>query len=280
MIEKIKSLRHDLMAKYRVWDAHRDPTFPPILVYQMGKVGSSTVVRSLKGVVPNRVFHFHCLSDQLAINKRTHEEAGRPTPYNTSLQDTLLEFMKKNPVQRYKIITLVRDPIAFFVSNLFQNPWLVGENIYSETGDIDAVKAALYLNQKIQYPNAFEYLNNWFDRELNSVFDIDVFAEDFPKDQGYAFYHNERADVLLIRLEDLDTKWSEAISGLLDIDGAIPLEYGNVRKESSDAIAYRQTLDALRIDIQTCEKIYAGRLARHFYSDSMIEKMKSKWCSA
>lgn len=81
----------------------------PILVWQMGKVGSSTVLNSLnKARLGAAVFHVHLLNDALLqkgeLFRKSVHWRSKGYLYNGALSEQLLHGNK-----RWKIIPLVRD---------------------------------------------------------------------------------------------------------------------------------------------------------------------------
>jgi len=245
----------------------------------MGKVGSNSVCTSLREArIPNPILQLHYLSADIAKAIEMHINAGiYPPPYHLLLGRATRKIFIRDPSLSCKIISLVRDPIARVISGLFENPHFAGENIKTQNGAIDSEKALKYLARKICEPSTFKYTNEWFDRELKQVFNIDVFEYPFPVDTGYAVYRNARAEVLLIRLEDLTSKGGVAISQFLHLDVPLVIQQANSRNESKDSKAYQQVLDNIRISPAICKQIYSSRLARHFYSNSMVERFISRW---
>ena len=255
---------------------------PPVLVYQMGKVASSTVCASLKASgLRNSVLHLHFLSRDLPNHIETHKRAGiHNIPYHLMLSKAVREILLRSEDRLCKVITLVRDPIAFVVSDIFQNPKFAKENIERTDGTISVEKVNDYLRRELSEPDAIGYPDGWFDRELKRVFGIDVFAEPFPKDLGFEVYKGKRVEVLLLRVEDLSSKGAEAISRFLGIRRPIDLKQCNVRNSSNDSRQYESLLNTFSIDESMCRAIYSCRLVKHFYSEEMIDLFVSRWTKA
>jgi hypothetical protein len=269
------------------WEASRafsDPSTPPILVYQMGKVGSWTVHDAIKrSGISSRVLHVHYLSDDLPRHREAHERAGMPAPYyHVFLGEAVRRVLSRQPGGPCKIISLVRDPIAFVVSDLFQNPYFAREIVQNEDGTIDPERAASYLVRSLSRPTDFhklQYVNSWFDRELKQIFGIDVFAEPFPSEQGYAIYSHGNVSALVIRLEDLSRMGPSALGSFLGLQRPVSIRKRNTRESSYDGNTYQKVLNKIALDSSTCHEIYSSRLVRHFYSESMIRDFIAKWTS-
>ncbi len=257
---------------------------PPILIYQMGKVGSSTVYKTLKdAALPNSIFHLHFLSNVLIEAREHHIKGGiYPPPYHIYLGESIRKFIKRNTHCPCKIISLVRDPIAMVVSNVFQNPYFAKENLYTCDNTIDPEKVVKVLDQYLRKQFKTDsyvdsYIYKWFDRELKQVFDIDVFAKPFPRNVGYVSYKKDEVEALVIRLEDLSQKGPRAITEFMGLNNLLVLKQANIRNESKDAIPYRQVLKKIRLDLSLCKEIYSNRFVKHFYSEEMVQQFISKW---
>jgi hypothetical protein len=252
---------------------------PPILIYQMGKVGSSTVYKSLKNTpLSNSVLHLHFLSTDLPKIKERYKKAGKyPPPYHIYLGESVRKILCRNPNLPCKIISLVRDPIAVVVSSLFQNPHLAPLSLTTDKNTIDPEKVIRYLDRKLREPTTFSYVNEWFDRELKRVLDVDVFAKPFPVDVGYAVCRNKNVEALVIRLEDLSQRGPKAISEFLNLDATFVLEQSNVRNELMGGESYLQVLRRISLTPSLCREIYSSKFVKHFYNEAMIEQLVSKW---
>lgn len=265
-------------ASHEASAAFADVTNPPILVYTMGKVGSSTVCSSLHAAsLPNPVLHLHFLSADLPRHRQTHQDAGIwPLPDHLYLGDAIRRQLLKNRNFPVKIISLVRDPVAFLISGLFEVPQFAEESVFNDTGTVDPHKAAAYLNRKLADPDAFGYVFNWFDKELKAVFGIDVFATPFPVESGYAVYRQGSAEALVLRLEDLSAQGPQAIADFLGLDEPLILKHENVRADLTEKTAYQQVQEGVLLDPEMCRKIYATDFVKHFYSEAMIRTFIAK----
>ena len=102
---------------------------PPLLLYQMGKVGSKTIRRSLKPLELDRpVFHVHFLSPDRV--EQTEKERRK---YLGTDKEHLLkhvwqyQYLRKrmesdlDGQRKWKIVTLTREPIGRNISTFFEN---------------------------------------------------------------------------------------------------------------------------------------------------------------
>lgn len=255
---------------------------PPVLVYQMAKVGSATVVRSLQQADPERVvLHVHFLSAEMlggvgALHVKSKGNFG--LPYDWHLGRALAERIEKlGRALRVHVVTLVRDPIAREVSGLFQNPEFASIQLRDRHGRYDVERTIALLEKSLCAEDACHYVHTWFDRELRATFGIDVFATAFPKEQGWTVLCNERARVLVLRMEDLDRSLGPALAEFLGLDGEPKLASGNLRSERAEGSDYRAVLAGFRLPRGVCERIYGHRFSRHFYSDAMLAEFTERW---
>jgi hypothetical protein len=115
-----------------------------ILVYTMGKVGSSTVYQTLRANnVSQIIYHLHFLSQENIVRiSEKYKRAGIPQKRVKIRQllrgdiDHLTASKALNNIphaRRWYIVSLVRDPVSTFLSHVFQNPtihrpYLLGDN--------------------------------------------------------------------------------------------------------------------------------------------------------
>ena len=278
-IKPLHAIGNILKASSEAKFAFSNPNYPPIIIYQMGKVGSSTVHKSLMcASVSNPIFHLHFLSQDITKHRQTHKKAGiSPSPYNFYLGEAIRKQFDKNQGFPVKIISLVRDPIAFIISDLFQNPNFAGESILNDRGSIEPKKASKYIDHKLRDPNAFTYIYEWFDRELKAVFDIDVFATPFPSETGYAVYSKTNVEAMVIRLEDLSEKGPKAIADFLSLDAPLVLKQSNIRTNSKENKVYRQVRESVSLTYSVVEKIYSSKFVKHFYNETLINEFILNW---
>jgi hypothetical protein len=254
----------------------------PVLVYQMGKVGSSTVVRSLQQADPEQVvLHVHFLSPEMlsGVGARHVQSKGYfGLPYDWHLGRALGERIEElDRSLQVQVVTLVRDPIAREVSGLFQNPEFASAELRDRHGRYDVERTVEFLENTLCAADTCDYVHNWFDRELRATFGIDVFAAPFPKQRGWTLLCNERARVLVLRMEDLDRTLGPALVEFLGLDEEPKTASDNVRSERPEGSDYRDVVAALRLPQRVCERIYSHRFSRHFYSDAMLAEFSLRW---
>jgi hypothetical protein len=258
----------------------------PLIVFQMGKVGSTAIVHSLKALCLDRpIYHVHFLTREgiaeaqrvyAAAHPQAQRGSGMARSRHLQASEGLFRQIKQSPHGRkWQVITLVRDPIARNISAFFQ---LLDLSIpdFVERYERKALSteqlAELFLAQRMIHDTPL----TWHDRELQQVFGIDVFSTVFPYSRGYEIYHNTQADILLIRLENLDQCGAQALRDFMGID-SFKLIGKNVGSKKTYAAVYRDVLENIRLPGDYIDRMYSSKYARHFYSAEEIAHFRLKW---
>ncbi|MCH7555844.1 MAG: glycosyltransferase [Planctomycetes bacterium] len=253
--------------------------FDPIVIYQMGKVGSKTIQASLEKLnLPNKIYHTHFLSWSNIKQIEDHYSSIPGT--NVRLDHckdirSLIDSTAGNI--RWKIITLVRDPVARDISDVFHNI----KRDLSHVTNVDPESAFNDINSHIlktfaDFNESTDYACTWFDKEIKDVFNFDIYANDFNKSTGYQIYKVQDADILLIRLEDLSRCCHDAFREFLGVPD-FSIVKDNVSEKKWYQGLYRRVLDSISIPDSDLERIYKSRYCRHFYTGDEINHFKKKW---
>ncbi len=258
----------------------------------MGKVGSTTVMRLLRELgLEMSVHHVHVLTRESierfeSFVRESFDKSRKLTACNRPRLVKHLIFLKNLRKQldrtdinrKWKVVTLVRDPVARNLSSFFQILDLqlnFGLQERLKSRGIDEVLKELFDLFFDEYPD-HEVPLIFFDSELRNVFGVDVFATPFPKSKSFKIYKGENVEVLLMRLENLDECAPRAFHEFLGIDG-FKVENSNVGSEKEYAEVYRRFLKEIRLPESYLEKMYGSKVARHFYSQEEIQAFESKW---
>jgi hypothetical protein len=255
---------------------------PPILVYQMGKVGSRTVLTSLREAgLGVRIFHVHFLTpESIDREERLHRATWRGDARASHIwksQHLRRRLADPSDETRWNVITLVRDPVARNVSSFFQiGERALGVDFGADQGDVSVAELT---RRFLEDFDGHDVPLTWFDDELARVFGIDVFARPFPQDQGFDIYENERARVLLLRLENLSACAAPAFHRFLGVED-FRLAKTNVAREKDYAPAYARFVEGAELPVEYLDRMYGSRYARHFYSREDLARFRSRWESA
>lgn len=271
---------------YRRRLAREDPVTedaPQVLVYQMGKVGSLTICRSLNAVVPPlRVYHVHCLSEEgLGLLRRLHrrnwpEMPGRHVWRCEYLREAL--DAGRGP-ERWKVISLVRDPVARNISSFFHVlDFRVGFGFDERSATTPPDRLQQELVAAFREFDGHDEPLDFFDQEFRAVLNWDVFETEFDPGRGYGIYAAPGLDVLILRLEDLDRVVAEAFHeflGLRDFE----LVPSNRAEGKNYGEAYQRFRSEVRFDDEYLDRMYESRYARHFYSRRELLRLRDRWSS-
>lgn len=254
----------------------------PILVYQMGKVASQTIAETLVRLdLPSPVFHLHVLSQQLLEEDERRYRTNWTkdgTPAHLWTSQHVRRRLEADPESRWRIVTLVRDPIARNVSMFFQTThrWLALDPQrarYAE--DPDSLMEELR-ERFFEHFAGHDFPDTWFDSELRRFFGIDVYEEPFGTSRGYQIYANDKVQVLVIRAEDLRACASAAFRDFLGVD-VHELRDVNVSDEKSYASVYRRFVETVNLPATYLARMYGSRYARHFYTQEELDAFRRRW---
>lgn len=225
----------------------------PLLVYQLGKVGSSSLEYSLDRAWPGLTVHAHSM-----------------IPHNTETVE--LTGMREFVVQKRKpllVISLVREPIARNVSAFFEN----FDREISKVGD----RPILSVDNMIEiflakYPHQIPL--TWFDDHMKPDCGIDVYQHPFPSN-GVQVIEEGHVRLLLMRVEIDDELKESAIKDFLGLK-----EFRIKRVNDAGQKAYIETYRVFREKFvppdSYIEQMYESRYFKHFYAGHKAQ-LVAKW---
>jgi hypothetical protein len=259
--------------------------FIPIVIFQPGKVGSMSVMASLKNRfkkmgLSTEVYHTHCLEkiDKQIEFVKKNRTAPSSTINKLIASKEIRYQIDTNPEHLWNVITLVRDPVAQRVSALFQ---LIHEYIPNwqdmlKSGQLTLLNLQNMLFEKEEFD--VQRLDNWFDEQMKPVWMVDVYQLPFSYDLGYHIYRpNPKISLLIIRLEDLDTVAKQAFYEFIGIRN-----FSVIHSNSGEGKAYRELYNqfkALPLPSKFVDTAYKTRYALHFYSAKELQAFRKKWLS-
>ncbi|MGB2963313.1 MAG: putative capsular polysaccharide synthesis family protein [Anaerolineales bacterium] len=272
---------HGMMVYYD-WIVRRGGK--PILVYQMGKVGSQTVVETINRLQLNRpVFHFHWMnSDSLAFTRQKAEDSGRAYPgkdYWESMYVRNRLLLNQNKAA-HDIITLTRDPVARNLSAFFHSITYWYPGYYHQLDDPGFNQETLFEGIKRKFIDTYIHQKtlDWFDKELRLFFGFDIYRERFIPQQGFRVYQGENLNLLVLRMEDLD----ECLNAALEEFFNTPLvDFKIENKNRSAQKEYHQLYDQFRswliLPGEFLDEMYGSDFARFFYTQEEINRFRKRW---
>lgn len=265
-------LRYQLgVARKRIlsFPIHQRHSRRGFLVYTMGKVGSSTIYRTLQQTLPfhKHIYHVHFLSDRwLDQILPSRDETFHPNiAHGRSVRSALME----RTDLEWCIITLVRDPIARDVSDLLQNwPAWFGQRTVDEVS-LDEVLAK-YQAREHGYPE------EWFETELKPFLGFDWLAHPFDRERGYTNYQTERGTILCLKLERLDEVVEEAFQTACGMPLALKHSV-NRSEDKPGKRLYQAVKQVYKPTQEKLDRVYSSAYMQHFYTPNEIQAFKQRW---
>lgn len=258
----------------------------PVLVFQMGKVGSTAVTASLAPVIePRRAVHVHTLSPQgVAAADEYYRErfaaSGRVDRHFLRSRYLARRFEAMRADGGLDIITVVREPVgrnlsAFFQTLPIDEPQLDARLREHPTSSavIDDVRVAFQERGWVTDPFG------WFGRELEPVTGIDVVREEFDHRQGYAIYRRDDVRLLVLRFEDLHRTFCRATEELLGVPD-VTLVAKNEGGSKYYSTAYEQLRSDPRLPAELVDAEYRSPVVRHLYTADEIDAFRRRWLSS
>jgi hypothetical protein len=236
----------------------------PVLVYQMGKVGSSTVHHTLQEAGTASIHVHHIAEDNWKRRTRMYKENDTTIPAHFH-KGRLLRHWINWTDRQMRVVSLVRDPIARHVSEAFEFSHLRG----LPTGKPS--NALRVLQNELVSDGALEYTYTWFDQEFLPMFGVDIFDHSFNREEGFARITQKNVDILILTLEKLSdcasTTLSEFVSQSLEIK----------RERVRSGSVYTYVKNNLTLPESTVRRLYDHPWMRHFYTRNDIEQFIERW---
>lgn len=226
----------------------------PILIYQMGKVGSSSIYHPLKERYPGVVGHTHQFNQEA-----WYWEVRK-----------LHEMYYSGNLKKLHIISLIREPIGRNVSEFFHR--------IKQYAGIESDKDQTSVDELVD-----KFLNNmdhrfsldWFDNNFKKHFGIDVYEYSFPN-ENFTYYEKNGIKVLLMKHDLEDELKGKLISDFLNLTN-FKLERRNVGSEKGYKKMYGSFKAEAKLPKTYLDVIKNSKYFNHFYSDEYINETISKW---
>jgi len=243
----------------------------PVLVYQVGKVGSSSIAASLRhaGLTVHQVHRLN--PDNIARVKREHLLRGWPTP-EADLQTEHLYPQFSRPQVPLRVITLVREPIGRNISYYFQNL----DKIWNQKDAHHKVPMEKLVRAfQVDYRYSDDPLH-WFDYEFRPTLEIDVYRYPFNHRLGSQVISSGKHEVLILRTDLDDAAKAAAIKRFLNIP-ALPIVSANVTEQKDQRNAYKAFLSTIRMVPEYVEFMLDSKFSRHFFDGETLSNLKRRY---
>ena len=266
MLKKARDVVGFLASTYR---RYRDED--NILVYQMGKVGSTSLAKAL-GEHAIQIHNFFPENDPCARKPFYRGSLRRRTV------DGLFFYVIRRAVRarrKLKIVTLVRDPIGRNVSMYFQHLhyWLA--YYFSEVrADRDGREGIGTLVDCFRETFDHRYPLDWFDKELKRLTRVDVYEYAFDSTKGCAEIKHGGVDVLIVQTEKLPACWHivEAFCGR-----KLELREDNRAELKWYGALYSEFLNRYSLRADEIDAIYSSKFATFFFSEAARADLGRRW---
>ncbi len=255
----------------------------PIFIWQMGKVGSTTLLASLKPfsspLSPN-ITNLLTNDDSIRYNNIVHTHSIK----------VLYDFLHSNN-EDFIIISLVRELLSRNISSVFQSMCdpAPQNNVFIATKDefkkLPYDKQEREISNKLHIINNFDHIFNWYNHlfkthiyfpEVNK-YSINIYDKKFNCHDGYQVYGSTtpRIKMMIIRLEDLNNL-EQKIGNFLKIDN-FRLIKENVSSQKWYSPIYKKFLANYKPQQRDLEKLYNSQFMKYFYSRDQIETFIKRW---
>lgn len=237
-----------------------------VLIYQMGKVGSSSYRSLLKKNNNYLVHQLHRLdsySNEFMIKHYINNGNVQLAIHENMYKEIANYILTEKP--QLKVLTSVREPIARNISAYFQH---LSESDLSK--DTDSLIHSFLDN----YPH--ELPLNWYDKQFKNVLDIDIFEYPFNKNRGWDEIIKDNLNILILTLEIDDSEKIKALNHFFGFN-ATRIPNANIAHNKRYAVKYRKFIDTIVFKQDFVQKLLDNDIVRHFYTKSQIEQFYSKW---
>ena len=242
-----------------------------VLIYQMGKVASSSIKLTLSSFNELDVIHTHHLSysNTRALNSRKTDLGWHKLSNNPQEIKELFNAICKE--KQVKIITLVREPISRNISAFFQTiEHITGvKNIYSQASVNELVHVFLK-----QYPH--EVPLYWFENEFYKSLDVNIYNYSFPKNTGAQIIKKGKFEILVMHHNLVDATKKEYLEKLLNIKNII-IKNKNISTEKPYNDVYKSFINNIKIPKNYLLKMLNSKYVQHFYTKQEIDLIYNKW---
>ena len=243
----------------------------PVSIYTMGKVGTMTLLHSLRCAGLWYTTGAHCRQFKI----RYFPYYDRTTIFLSRFADWTGFFyrrwLKGLPFIRY--ITVVREPVGRLVSlYLFTYYWRFGKKL-EET----SLQTLLDDFPRVFEQDYFHPLVPGFflSAEFGAFLGIDVYAHAFDRKNGRAMIARDRMSVLVMKLEISDEQKVAALSDWLG--RPIEITRRNTAEDEGYAHIYDEFKRRVRIPHRYAEAIYQSSYMEHFYTPEERAKYWKRW---
>ena len=258
---------------------HREP---PIVVFSMGKTGSTAVARAVQDATERHVFQVFRLDAERLREaehryRRRHRVArphGGDTPRvafpgaHHLWESEHLVRHPPTPAAPWTVITTVREPVAQAISAFFHAAR------HSDALAPDSTVQSL--TERFSEQDWLRQPLRWFERELTKALGIDVMANPFDTKAGYGVVETPALRLLLLRQENLEDA-ATVLASFLGLKSPVAIPRRNEGTTHQYARMYGEFLDGVRLGDDLLDEAYGSDYAQHFYGIEEIAQFRRVW---
>ena len=242
---------------------------PPVLVWTVGKVASSSVYATLKHHGFDTI-HIHYLSDWYLTNQINKMYAGRDLATNIATSVRFRHGFDRNFYKTpFRVVTLVRDPLARNISAYFENL-----EHFSKSAKTVADSAWHIQNFLDRYPHSI--VLDWFDAELRDVGGVDFRQINFDPDRQWCVRRDDKFHVLIIRAEAPDQVKLDAMSEFFGMPMTSLIRQNEAADKHYNEL-YQAFRDTISFPKEHIDYMYDNDLCETFWTPTEVRRMRNAW---
>lgn len=221
-----------------------------LVVYSMGKVGSTTISKSLLES-GKFCFDIHTLDRELLLS-RLQQNVDAGTIPSTHISQSQFLYYKFRSTSKVKIITLIRDPFSRNISAVFQN--------LQQSNGTPSLAQIQHLIERYDVPFAC----NWIDREILKNTNIDLYDKPFSPQDKYSVIKEGQFEILTIRT-DLDDRIKAGIISDF-VQRPITIQKHNAAENKWYSELYQDFFDTGKLSKEWIESCLDCRINSKFFT--------------
>lgn len=254
---------------------------PAIIVYQQGRVGSTSVYNALlRSDLGLPVLHLHTLSAEEARRQIDAARAdGGVAPRNVFLSRKLARVFEADTAaeaaggEKWRVLSIFRDPLAILVSLVMMDP-KTGKRP-GETNDAFVTRLADRLAG--DDPTGYQILR-WIGETLSAEVGIDPYAVPFDHAAGFTTYRAGNRRLVLLKFERMNEVFPDAVEALVDrVPAGLEMRHENIHRDRAKDDLAAHVRASLKLPRDYVERVYDTPFARHFYTEEERRAMIARW---
>jgi len=248
-----------------------------LLVLTFGKSGSTSIYNSIKNKLDKNCFHIHALSE-VGLNRQklfhiVNENGLIPVGVRVA---NFVNFILKHNNKKLYIIVAVRNPIDRHLSYVFHHADKFNIPKFNNAADPNFNIAIDIVHNKFVESEVYNEFDTWIQDELLQNFNIDIYSQGYDESKGYNIYNNNKISLLLLKMENLNNVFTNAIKEFVGAKNEIKLETSNVGEDKLYNEEYKIIKNNFKIERNLLEKFTSTKYFKYFYAGE-VEKLYNRW---